>query len=213
MGIDLAETTDLVAFAFYFPETGGLLNVAYISEIPGLEDRMRVDHMDYSKVPRDVLRLCGRRVIDFNKLAEQYLEFVSTFNIQRVGADPWRLKRFVEALEDRDHRPGVNRNPEIVEVRQTYSDIGDCILGFERGLRSGYVQHGGNPLLQRAMVVARVVKDGANNKKFMKNKSFGRIDPLVASAMAFGMSERGSGVTSLARHHRGERDTTEVYGL
>jgi len=213
LGIDLAETTDFVSFAFYFPETGGLLNVSYVSEIPSLDDRIRTDHMDYNKVPRDLLKLCGRRVIDFHKLADEYIKWTQTFKVARVGADPWRLKRLLDALEDRNHVPGEQGNPEMVEIKQDFHDMGDCIIGLDRAFRAGYVCHGGNPLLGRACAVVRIAKDGANNKKFMKNKSFGRIDPLVASAMAYGVSEREGDIGTLLKHHKVEEKTTTVYGV
>ena len=36
----------------------------------------------------------------------------------------------------------------------------------------------------------RVVSDAANNRKFEKSKATGRIDPLVALAMAMGIASR-----------------------
>lgn len=219
VGVDLAETTDLCAMSFYFPETGGLITMCFVSEIPTLKDRKRIDHIDYEKIAKSephILRTCGKRVIDFKRLALFYKEFCQEFKCVKAGADPWRVKKFLDALDDVDFSPGTHGSPEITEInQQRYDDMGELILEFERGLRSGYVQHGANPLFQRAVVVARLIRDAANNKRFAKHKSFGRIDPLVSSTMAYGLSVREEIPTGLKKYYQrhNEDETAEVIGV
>jgi len=59
-------------------------------------------------------------------------------------------------------------------------------LVAERKLR-----HGGHPLLNMCAANAVAVRDPAGNRKLDKAKSTGRIDGLVALAMALGAASHG----------------------
>jgi phage terminase large subunit-like protein len=49
------------------------------------------------------------------------------------------------------------------------------------------LKHGNHPVLTMCASNAAVITDDAGNKKFTKRKSTGRIDALVALAMAVGV--------------------------
>jgi phage terminase large subunit-like protein len=51
---------------------------------------------------------------------------------------------------------------------------------------NGEVRHGGNPVLTMCAANAIAVRDPAGNRKLDKAKSTGRIDGMVAAAMALG---------------------------
>jgi phage terminase large subunit-like protein len=72
----------------------------------------------------------------------------------------------------------------FVEFGQGYLSMGPAIRMLEERLLSKSLKHGNHPVLQMCAANAAVVTDDANNRKFTKKKSTGRIDCLVALAMA-----------------------------
>ena len=54
----------------------------------------------------------------------------------------------------------------------------------------GLMSHGGHPVLTMNAANAVVVRDATNARKLDKSKSTGKIDGLVASAMALATAER-----------------------
>src|SRR5205823_3481169 len=74
----------------------------------------------------------------------------------------------------------------FVECGQGFIGMGPCVRELEVRLLQKRLKHGNHPLLLMAAANATVISDDAGNKKFTKRKSTGRIDPLVALAMAVG---------------------------
>ncbi len=61
----------------------------------------------------------------------------------------------------------------------------DCL---ERLVVQRRIAHGAHPVLQMCAVNAVVTRDPAGGRKLDKSKSIGRIDGLVALAMAFSLA-------------------------
>lgn len=57
---------------------------------------------------------------------------------------------------------------------------------LEHALIESRVRHGGNPVLRMCAQNAVATRDAAGNRKLDKAKATGRIDGLVAMAMAMG---------------------------
>jgi phage terminase large subunit-like protein len=62
-----------------------------------------------------------------------------------------------------------------------------AIRELESLLLARKLRHGSHPLLNMCANNATVVMDSAENRKFVKGKSTGRIDGMVALAMAVGV--------------------------
>jgi phage terminase large subunit-like protein len=62
-----------------------------------------------------------------------------------------------------------------------------AIDALEKDLLLGTMRHGNNPVLAMCAANAVVIPDAAGNRKFDKAKATGRIDGLVALAMAEGV--------------------------
>ena len=61
-----------------------------------------------------------------------------------------------------------------------------AIEALEGELLNGRMAHGNHPVLQMNAANAVVIRDPAGNRKLDKGRSNGRIDGLVALAMALG---------------------------
>ena len=66
--------------------------------------------------------------------------------------------------------------------------MGPALDKVEEYILNGNLRHGDNPLLNMCAINSVAVTDPAGNRKLEKRKSTGRIDGMVALAMAVGVS-------------------------
>ena len=78
----------------------------------------------------------------------------------------------------------------LVEFGQGFKDMAPAIDVLEEALLNGSLQHGGHPVLTMCAANAVVIKDPAGNRKLDKQKATGRIDGMVALAMALGAAQK-----------------------
>jgi len=71
---------------------------------------------------------------------------------------------------------------------QGFKDMSPALDTMEAELLNGRVLHGRHPVLTACAATARSEMDAAGNKKLSKSRTSGRIDGLVALAMAFGVA-------------------------
>jgi phage terminase large subunit-like protein len=69
---------------------------------------------------------------------------------------------------------------------QGFRDMGPAVDKLEVAVAKRQLRHGNNPVLNMCAINAVAERDPAGNRKLNKKKSVGRIDGLVALAMALG---------------------------
>ena len=79
---------------------------------------------------------------------------------------------------------------------QGYKDMAPAVDKLERAVAEHKLRHGNNPVMNMCAANAVVERDPAGNRKLTKSKSVGRIDGLVALAMALGVQGMGDGVAA-----------------
>lgn len=98
--------------------------------------------------------------------------------IQYVAYDPHQAKHLAEMLEEEGLAP--------VNMPQNYAQFNEPIQSFLAMLTEGRIKHNGDPVLKWAATNAVVVYDRSGEKvMFDKAASREKIDPIVASVMAF----------------------------
>lgn len=180
-GLDLSAVSDLTALVLV-RDDGSVYPFCWLPE-EGLAEKSRFDKVDYVGMARDgFLLTTPGRAINYDFVAE-FLRGV--FNECRVGAIAFD-RVFMKFLRPCLVRAGFTdaELERFVEVGQGYIGMAPCIRELEVRLLEKKLKHGNHPVLLMAATNAAVVTDDAGNKKFTKRKSTGRIDPLVALAMA-----------------------------
>src|SRR5699024_1808693 len=124
-------------------------------------------------------------------------QILSPLNIQTIGFDRWRIKELQKELD----RIGLEL--PLVEHGQGYKDMSPALDALEAELLNERMAHGGHPVLTMCAANAVVSKDPAGNRKLDKHKATGRIDGMVALAMA--MSE--------AAHHTPQTGKLQLFTL
>ena len=186
-GLDLSQSRDLTAFVLVFPDDKGGFDVLPRFFLPeqGIREKAELDRVPYDLWARQgFLTLIPGAVVDPSFVAEAIAEASQEFKIQRIAYDRWRM----EYLKREFDRLGADL--PIEAFGQGYKEMGFAVDKLERLVAEGQLRHAGNPILTFCAANAVIEMDPAGNRKLAKNKSSGRIDGMVALAMALAAVDR-----------------------
>ena len=187
-GVDISATKDFTACVDVWSLTEHDLYVVVPRLwIPAetIQDRVKSD-----RVPVDVwieqgwVHTTAGEIVDQDAVKQHLVELRKGHDVREVPIDPhqaWKLSSELVDLEFEafHHRQGfLSMGPVVKESEQ-------LILRGARG-ESPRIVHDGNPAMRWMVANVAAVKDGADNKKFHKDKSVDRIDGPVAMVMAVG---------------------------
>ena len=118
--------------------------------------------------------------VDYEFVAQDIGAILGALDVQAIAYDRWRIALLQKELDEQ----GISL--PLVEFGQGVKDMSPAVDTLESELLSGRIAHGMHPVLTMCAANAVIEKDAAGNRKLTKHKSTGRIDGLVALAMAFG---------------------------
>lgn len=209
-GLDLSSKNDLTALVFVSQGLDTVWNVQPYFWTPGdnLLEREKRDKAPYTYW-RDhgYLEAKPGKTIDYAWVAAKIGELLGEINIGGIKFDRWRigdLQRELDKagidcwIEGSDWKEG-DKGPmpdglRLVPHGQGFKDMAPAIEVLEDVLKEKQMRHGAHPVLTWCASNARAQQDPAGNRKFDKLKSTGRIDGIVALAMAL------NGAVSLPVH-------------
>jgi phage terminase large subunit-like protein len=184
LGLDLSSTTDLTALTAYFPDTGHAL-AWFWKPADGLDEAERLDHVPYKTwVRQGFLETTPGRAIDKAFVVHRLGEIAATYDVQGLAFDRWGMAEMKRLMADEDVRL------DMVDFGQGYKDMGPALNALETVVLQGTLRHPRNPVLDMCVANAIAVSDPTGARKLDKAKSNGRIDGLVALAMAVGLAAR-----------------------
>ena len=186
-GLDLSSTSDLTAFVMC-SFTNGKWNILPICWLPneGLYDKAKND-----KVPYDVwhdqgyLETTPGSSIQYEYIAMYLKEVFDKYNIIKIGFDRWAFKFLKPWLIKADL--SEEDIEKFEEFGQGTKSMSPALRELESLLLNNKFRHGKHPVLTMCALNSRVEINDAGDRKFTKKKSSGRIDAMVALAMAVGV--------------------------
>lgn len=188
-GLDLSEVNDLTALVLIAPHEGRW-HVRPTFWLPGegLYERARRD-----RVPYDVwheqgyLETTPGRSIEYEWVAHYLRDLFERYDIRKIAFDRWNWRHLKPWLE----RVGFGEDDleRFVEFGQGYQSMSPALRTLESDLLNGKMAHGKHPVLSMCAANAVVQSDPSGNRKLAKDKSRGRIDGMVALAMARAVAE------------------------
>lgn len=227
-GLDLASTTDLTAFVLLFYPTAvdphwRLLPYFWIPD-HDLEEREKRDKVPYSVWIKDGhLETTPGRAISKLHVLRRLQTICAYFQVRRIAYDRWRIEDLLQLMSEH----GIVL-PDMAAYGQGFKDMGPAVDEFERRLLGippeGSVidlgpddyellpeelpsvetlRHDGNPVLTWNAGNAVTVSDPAGNRKADKAKAIARIDGIVASIMATGISGKASAESGTSIYDEG----------
>lgn len=193
-GLDLSSKNDLSALVLVAQAGDGMVDVLPLFWTPGdtLAVREKRDRAPYGLWrDRGHLEAVPGRVIGYDWVAHRIAELLGQYHIAGIKFDRWRIddlrreldKAGVEAWIEGVDKP-VSGGLRLVPHGQGFKDFTPAVEVVEDMLTSARLRHGMHPVLTWCASNTRVATDPAGGRKFDKKKSTGRIDGMVALAMA-----------------------------
>lgn len=188
-GLDLSEVKDLTALVL-IGKLGNIWQVKPTFWLPaeGLADKSRADRVPYDVWAREgFLHTAPGKSIDYQFVAEFLRAQFDKYDIRKIGFDRWNFRHLKPWLLQAGFSE-YQIEEKFVEFGQGFQSMSPALRDLEGELLNQRLAHGNHPVLTMCAANAVVQTDPAGNRKLAKNKSTGRIDGLVALAMAFGVA-------------------------
>lgn len=188
-GLDLSAVSDLTAFVA-IGNRAGFWNVVPTFWLPeyGLAEKSRKDRVPYDAWARQGhLQTCPGKAVDYDFVAAFLRRFCDAHSVRKIAFDRWGM-RFLKPCLLRAGFTDDEIEALFVEFGQGFQSMSPALRTLEGEILNGRMAHGGHPVLTMCAANAVVQSDPAGNRKLAKDKSSGRIDGMVALAMAMGVA-------------------------
>jgi len=119
---------------------------------------------------------------DPKAIAHKIGELNGQNRIMSLAFDRWRINDLKRELD------AIGCQVPLEPHGQGYKDMSPAVDIVERLVIQKKLRHGAHPVLSWCAANAVVTRDSAGGRKFDKAKSSGRIDALVALAMALSLA-------------------------
>ena len=183
-GLDLSSVSDLTALVLVSDE--GDVHPTFWLPGDGLAEKSRNDRVPYDVWARDGwLETTPGRSIEYEFIAHHLREVFDSCDVQALAFDRYNMRFLKPWLE----RVGFTESEleRFVEFGQGFASMSPALRELESKILNAQLKHGNHPVLAMCAGNATVVQDPAENRKFVKSRASGRIDGMVALAMAVGV--------------------------
>lgn len=181
-GLDLSSRGDLTSLVLACMDLDGLIHIKVYVWTP--EDLLH-DHEVSDKAPyRDwvsqgIIEAVPGKSISYDWVAYRIGEITSEIpQLNRIAYDRWKIDELQWHLNNHDVILPLS------PFGQGFRDMSPAIDDLTHYLAEHEIRHGMNKVLTWAVSNAVAVRDPAGNTKLDKEKSFNRIDPVIAMVMA-----------------------------
>ena len=182
-GLDLSSVNDLTALEA-IDDTGGVHSQFWLPEV-GLREKSRKDKVPYDLWAREgLLNTTPGSAIEYEFIAAYLRGFFDRFDVQALAFDRYNMK-FLRPWLVKANFSDVELE-KFVEFGQGTASMTPALRELEVKLLNKSLRHGKHPVLTMCAANAKVVGD-SGARKFDKQRARGRIDGMVALAMAVGV--------------------------
>lgn len=182
VGLDLSARNDLTAMVMV-AKYEGIWHVKsrFFAPTGGLLERAKRDRVPYDVwANRGFLELTPGASVNYETVAVELCRWCDEYPIAGIAFDRWRIDVFKTELAR------LNAELPMVEFGQGFKDMAPALDTVEAELMNNSLRHGNHPVLTWCAANAIAVQDPSGNRKLDKSKATGRIDGMVALAMALG---------------------------
>lgn len=130
------------------------------------------------------MRTTPGATVNYDYVIRDILDILGENNLAAVCFDRWRIDVFKRDCE----RLGVEL--PLIPCGQGFKDMSPAVDRLEEVLLNSGMRHGMHPVLTMCAANAAVIKDPAGNRKLDKQKATGRVDGMVALAMALAAAQQ-----------------------
>ena len=199
-GLDLSSVHDLTALVLVGAgsEPHGVLSTFWLPE-HGIVQKSQKDRVPYDVWAKsDHLQLVPGKSIEYEWVAHRLREVFDNYHVKAIAFDRWGMRHLKPWLI----KAGFTEEEleRFVEFGQGFKDMSPALRDLESMLLNEKLAHGMHPVLRMCAANAVAQQDPSGNRKLAKDKSSGRIDGMVALAMAVGVMSKYE-----------ENDDTSIY--
>jgi phage terminase large subunit-like protein len=181
--LDLGMTRDLSALILIHEDAEHQFHVQPYFWLPGdVRARAEEDKVPYDVWVREGLITPIGAATDPRVIALKIAELNGKYRITSLAFDRWRIADLKRELDT------IGCPITLAEHGQGFKQMSPAVDILERMVVNHRIRHGGHPVLTWNAYNAVVTRDPAGGRKLDKAKSIGRIDGLVALAMAFSLT-------------------------
>lgn len=186
-GLDLSEVADLTSLVLISKiEDKWQVHPTFWLPQEGLAERSHKDRVPYDLwYKQGHLQVIPGKSIDYDYIAEFLKTCMDKYHIRKIAFDRWNFKHLKPCLVRAGFTERIIED-RFLEFGQGFQSMSPALRSLSSEILNGRINHGNHPVLSMCAANAVVQVDPAGNKKLAKNKSSGRIDGLVALAMAVG---------------------------
>jgi len=186
-GLDLSSVADLTALVLMgkIDDVWNVKPTFWLPEV-GLREKGEKDKVPYDLWRREgYLETTPGTTVSYEYVAKLLFVMFSEFNIKKIGFDRWNFKHLKPWLL----HAGFDEytiTERFVEFGQGTQSMSPALRELEEAIKKKAIAHGGHPVLKMCAGCAVVEGKNDSSRKLSKDKSTGRIDGMVALAMAMG---------------------------
>lgn len=195
MGLDLSSHLDLTAAAVFVPDEKGGGDAFLEAWTPGasMPERELTDRVPYRRWVQDgFLRQTPGNSVDYGVVVRDLAQLTSDYPPAAIAFDRWRMKDLRRELEaqgvanwvDDGKDASRGRGLRLLPFGQGFKDMAPAVDALEQMIVNGRIRIHRSPVLTWNASAVVLESDPAGNRKFTKRKAHGRIDGIVALAMA-----------------------------
>src|SRR5262245_31251723 len=189
-GLDLSEVSDLTALVV-IGLTDGVWQVLPTFWLPGqgLAERAKQDRVPYDMwAEQGLLKTTPGKSVGYEFVADYIKKNVfDRYDVQKVAFDRWNMKHLKPWLIQAGFSEQVVTD-KWVEFGQGTQSMSPALRDLEALVLEQELAHGNHPVLNMCASNAVVEGTDGSNRKLSKRRSSGRIDGMVALAMAVGVA-------------------------
>ncbi len=181
-GLDLGSVRDLTAFALFWPDSGCLSVWSWCPKenLKGRSEEDRVPYTVWSE--QNYIEPTSGKATDKRLVALRLGALCAMFKPESIAFDLWSITELQRILTEE----GIDL--PLTAFGQGFKSMAPAVKSFEERVLNGRLIHSRNPVLTWSVSNVTLETDAAGNGKPSKERSRERIDPLVASIMAVGLS-------------------------
>lgn len=182
-GLDLASVNDLTALVLV-DENGGVHSHFWLPAY-GIAEKSRKDKVPYDLwAKQEFLNLTPGKSVEYEYVAEFLRGVFDRYDVQSLAFDRYNMKHLLPWLVKADF--SEQEIEKFIEFGQGTASMTPALRELESMLLNQKLKHGKHPIMNMCCANAKVVGD-SGARKFDKKTARGRIDGMVALAMAVGV--------------------------
>ncbi|HTH09401.1 MAG TPA: terminase TerL endonuclease subunit, partial [Acidovorax sp.] len=190
-GLDLSEVNDLTALVLVDEDDGSVFPTFWLPEhdLKGRSARDKVQYDVWEK--QGFLQTTPGKTIQYRFVAQYLRRVFDEFDVQLLGFDRYHmahLKEWLERVDPKTGKPLFSQQEidKLIDFGQGTASMTPALRELEVRLTESQLRHGNHPVLTMCAANARIKGDNSA-RAFDKRTARGRIDGMVALAMAVGV--------------------------